>query len=63
MDTKICTYLSTTELDAEIQKIIKQVDLRGDRKNNKIISIVRTSEFKRLSLASGDCADYIILYK
>jgi len=62
MDTKICTYLSTTELDAEIQKIIKQVDLRGDRKNNKIISIVRSSEFKH-TISKGDCADYIILYK
>lgn len=61
MDTRICTFVNTTELDAAIQKIIKQLNLKGDRKNNKILSVVRTSEFKSTS-ALGDCADYLILY-
>jgi hypothetical protein len=65
MDTRICTFVNTTELDAIIQKIIKELNLKGDRKGNQIISVVRTSEFKqsKANLTIGDCADYIILYK
>ena len=63
MDTRICTFVNTTELDAEIQKIINQVNLRGDRKNNQIIAVIRTCEFiKHTTDTRGDSADYIILY-
>jgi hypothetical protein len=56
MDSRICTYLNTVELDAVIQRIINELT------NIQIISVVRTSEFQRLTPTSGDCADYIILY-
>jgi len=62
MDTKICTFVNTIDLDAEIQKIIKLCDNRGDWKKSQIISVIRSSEFKH-TISKGDCADYIILYK
>ena len=65
MDSKICTFINTTELDAEIQKILQistHTDDLGSRVYARIISVIRTSEFHRLNGYQGECADYIILY-
>jgi hypothetical protein len=61
MDSRICTYVDTIELDREIQKIIHAVDERGYFKY-KITSIVRTSNICPKNLSDKECADYIILY-
>lgn len=53
MNTQICTYVDTIELDRIIQKIIHEGD-------EQIISVVRTSNFG--PFGKTDCADYIILY-
>ncbi len=54
MDSKICTFVNTLELDVEIQKIIKEL---------QIVSIIRTSEFENTGSEGGSYANYIIIYK
>lgn len=61
MDTRICTYVDTIELDKEIQSIIQAVDERGYYKY-KISSVIRTSNICSPNLSNKECADYIILY-
>lgn len=62
MDSQICTYVDTIELDEIIQKIIHEGDEHMDKKNNQIISIIRTSNICSKNLSNKECADYIILY-